>query len=302
MWKLRCDVVRVGIELTGKAYLPEAYAYQSYLINNGVSVELAPIHDLSSNNDLIITFMGFKKNQHKAEYRVIHEYHSLSTPPMARAKDSLKRYLNFKPNGRIFLNDKVERIMSFKDNIPCIYRDMGVNDDFISLKSKKISKQFDIVYAGSINRKGLLKTVIDISKLGYKIVLVGNLDNIDRSIYEKNGVTLSGELSRKEISNIYSLSNAGLNFTPDLYPYNIQTSTKTLEYLSAGLSLISNKYYWIESFSKAHNIKPIWLEDLNSNYKLGQYTCNFDPEWYRWSNVLNRSNFMDFVMSVYSKS
>jgi hypothetical protein len=294
--------MRVGIELTGKAYLPEAYAYKNYLSDNGVSVELAPIQDLSLNNDLIITFMGFKKNQHKAEYRVIHEYHSLSTPPMARAKDSLKRYLNFKPNGRIFLNDKVERIMSFKDNIPFIYRDMGVNDHFISLSDKKISKQFDIVYAGSINRKGLLKTVIDISKLGYKIVLVGKVNDIDRAIYEQYGITLTGELLPKEISSIFSLSRAGLNFTPNLYPYNIQTSTKTLEYLSAGLSLISNKYLWIESFSKAHNIKPIWLEGLNSNFELDQYTYNFDPEWYRWSNVLHRSNFMDFVESVYSKS
>jgi hypothetical protein len=58
-----------------------------------------------------------------------------------------------------------------------------------------------------------------------------------------------GPVSRDQLPEIYKNARFGLNYTPDIYPYNVQTSTKTLEYLASGLGVISNKYKWSEFFS-----------------------------------------------------
>lgn len=40
-----------------------------------------------------------------------------------------------------------------------------------------------------------------------------------------------GPVNRDQLPEIYKNARFGLNYTPDIYPYNVQTSTKTLEYL-----------------------------------------------------------------------
>ena len=59
------------------------------------------------------------------------------------------------------------------------------------------------------------------------------------------------KLDLNEIIKVFNITKCGLNFTPDIFPFNVQSSTKTIEYSAAGLGVISNRYIWAETFEKS---------------------------------------------------
>ena len=223
--------MKVGIGLKSQSYTPEAYAYEAYLKKKCVEVQLELEDDICPNNDINIFFMGFQplwqKNPGRA--KIIHEYQSLSTAPYAKLKDSVKRFINKKPSGRIFLNEIVRQELNFSDDIPYINRDMGVDSSLYQRPVK--DAEFDIVYAGSIEgRIGLIFEIIRLSNLGFRFLLIGDVSAENRAVLSTySNILLVGRVSRNELPNLYRKCKAGLNYTPDLYPFNIQTSTKTLE-------------------------------------------------------------------------
>ena len=149
--------MKVGVGLKKHAYTPEAYAYKKFLEQSNVEVQLAPEEDLCSDNDVNIYFMGLRpfwrrKASGAAE---VHEYQSLSVAPCPAFKDAVKKIVNGRPNGRIFLNEVVRESMGFASGVPYILRDMGV--DAALFQKPNACPDFDIVYSGSIaGRNGLL--------------------------------------------------------------------------------------------------------------------------------------------------
>lgn len=287
--------MKIGIPLSKSAYTPESYAYYEYLNNRGWDVQLD--YELDPDNDINIFFMGlrpfYKKYAGKA--KVIHEYQSLSTAPFARLKDTVKRYINEQPDGRIFLSSSVSDVYRFNDKIPFIYRDMGVSDIYFQIPS--LNPIYDVVYCGSIaNRYGIEKVFLSIATKGLKLAIIGDAPKefIEKFIIYKN-VTFLGRMDRFEIAEVYKNSRFGLNYTPDIYPFNIQTSTKTLEYLASGLTLISNKYYWIENFCKSIKYNPIYLNDFTLDDNLNSETLINNLKEYSWSGILDNSNFENFL-------
>lgn len=291
--------MKIGIPLSRYAYTPEAYAYENYLSNLGWEVQLDYL--LDPDNDINIQFMGvdpfWKKKEGKA--LIVHEYQSLSVPPYAFLKDFYKKSINKKPSARIFLNDIVSSKFNFKDEIPYIFRDMGVDEIFFQTPNN--IKLYDIVYCGSINRVGLLDCITKLAAIGYKIIIVGYATEVDKNKFSNfNNVTFYGPATRLEIADIYKNCRYGLNFTPDIFPFNVQTSTKTLEYIASGLAVISNKYEWSIKFSKKYNI--IWLDDffyqkefVTSNFRFD--ILHFKKE-YSWESILNASKFDSFLIDV----
>jgi hypothetical protein len=293
--------VNIGIPLSKNAYTPESYAYYEYLNNRGWDVQLD--YELDPDNDINIFFMGlrpfYKKYTGKA--KVIHEYQSLSIAPFARLKDTVKRYINEQPDGRIFLNSSVSDVYRFNDKIPFIYRDMGVSD--IYFQTPSLNPIYDVVYCGSIaNRYGIEKVFLSIAAKGLKLVIIGDASNDFREkfITYKNVIFL-GRRDRLEIAEVYRNSRFGLNYTPDIYPFNIQTSTKTLEYLASGLTLISNKYSWIEKFSNSIGNIPIWIDqlgNLDDNFLSHEFKEIDLIKEFNWSNTLDKSRFENFLYKV----
>lgn len=287
----------IGIPLSHAAYTPEAYAYEKYLKNLGHEVQLD--YDLDPNNDINIFFMGTRPFWKKNEGRAIeiHEYHSLSTPPYAQLRDFSKKIINKKPAGRIFLNNFIHQNLNFKDNIPYIFRDMGVDETLFQIPSK--NPLYDIIYCGSFSgRSGLIEVLLKLAK-SYKVVVVGKITEQEQTLLQMKNITLLGQVSRDQLPEIYRNARFGLNYTPDIYPFNIQTSTKTIEYLASGLQVISNRYLWAEDFFNTINYKPFWLDQLNSNMVLP----NNIPEMYsfKWSNLLNKIDFNGFIEQVVNK-
>lgn len=283
--------MKIGIPLSSFAYTPEAYAYAKYFKLNGHKVQLD--YHLDPNNDVNIYFMGLYPFWRRSEGKAIqiHEYQSLSTPPFANVKNFTKKIINKKPSGRIFLNKFVYNDLNFSDNIPYIYRDMGVDEALFQSKSK--NPLFDIVYCGSVSgRAGLIKTLLDLSNK-YTIVIVGEVSKNEKTLLQKTNIHMLGRVSRNELPEIYRNAHFGLNYTPDHYPFNIQTSTKTLEYLASGLHVISNRYKWAEDFFKTINYEPIWLDQIESKI----FPLNEIPSMhaYKWDIILNEVNLNNYI-------
>lgn len=296
--------MKVGIPLSKYAYTPEAYAYKKYLQELGHQVQLD--YELDHNNDVNIYFMGTRPFWKKKEGRAIeiHEYQSLSTPPYAHFKNFAKKIVNKQPNGRVFLNEFVHRDLSFSDNIPYIYRDMGVDEALFQNPSE--NPLYDIVYCGSIaGRNGLIEVLRRLAG-NYKVVVVGQVSDLERSTLKHENITILGRVERKDLPEIYRNSRFGLNFTPDLYPYNIQTSTKTLEYLASGLGVISNKYKWSEQFFNEIDYQPVWLEDFDFLKTIERSSRLIVPPpliyRYGWKNILSDSKFDVFLREILNEN
>ena len=94
--------MKVGIGLRPTLYLPEAFAYKNYLQSIGWTVALESEHDLPKALDIYIYFLGtssfltqINKNANIIE---VHDYASLSTPPLPKTKDFIKRWVNIQPS------------------------------------------------------------------------------------------------------------------------------------------------------------------------------------------------------------
>lgn len=293
--------MKVGISLMRGAYTPEAYAYEKYLMSKGVNVQLDYAESLCDDNDLNIFFMGLRVGGKKNKALEIHEYQSLSTAPFAKIKDYIKSTFNRKPQGRIFLNDIVKANLNFGyDQVPYICRDMGVDKSFYQKPS--INPDFDIIYSGSINgRPGLVEQMYKLAGDGFKIIVVGESTLGTRNIFSKFGrkVFFTGRVTREELPEIYRNCRAGLNFTPDIYPFNLQTSTKTLEYLASGLIVLTNRYKWSECFFSGQERHCIFLEQLNNMDDIKKQEEHFiGIENFEWNRILSNADLHGFIKRV----
>ncbi|WP_150539262.1 glycosyl transferase [Actinobacillus vicugnae] len=290
--------MKIGITLKRNAYTPEAFAYSDYLTKRNHLVQLDYEENLDPNNDINIYFLGirpFWKRYASQKAIEIHEYQSLSTPKCAKMKNFIKKYTNTKPQGRIFLNEIVKDELAFCDKLPYIYRDMGIDSALFQTPNPR--PEYDVVYAGSIiGRAGLIQSLVHLSS-SYKVVVVGEVDDETKRIFKSAGIYMTGKVNRTELPQIYANARFGLNYTPDVYPFNIQTSTKTLEYLASGLRLISNRYHWVEKFCKEIGYQPIWLEEINSNQlELAQEKNHpIDMSRFSWKAILDNCNFEKFL-------
>jgi hypothetical protein len=298
--------VNIGIGLKEGSYTPEAYAYAAYLEKKGWFVQLEKEEKLDNDLDAHIYFMGlrpfFLKGSTKKAVE-IHEYQSLSTPNWAKAKNFAKRVVNRRPAARIFLNDIVRDGFGFNDCVPYLLRDMGIDKSLFMEPCGKPA--FDLVYCGSINgRSGLIEELLRLAGIGLKLLVAGEVDKDVLSNFSSiSNVEFSGRVSREELPEIYRKARAGLNFTPDIYPFNIQTSTKTLEYLAAGLGVVSNRYFWAQNFSLEKNANFLWCEDLISKDVFDRFEFGFaDLADLEWGRLLDRSDFVGFLNFIYMGS
>jgi glycosyltransferase involved in cell wall biosynthesis len=269
---------------SGKASLPEIAAYIDYFRKfNILGIDSKSILGRInfSEYDIIWEFMGTYGYPYR-HAMVIHEYASMSVPPLPQVKNFIKKCINPKPNLRIFLNEEVKEGYNFNDGIDFCLRDMGINESFF-IKNAVI-KEYDMVYIGDVSRKRrldiFLKSFVNQTKMS--LCLIGSVDNkIYNNYKQQRNIIFAGKLSNNEVPNIASKATYGLNYIPDMYPYNKQTSTKLLEYLALDLKIISTDYEWVRSFENRF--------DCNF-YKIGQ-TMN-QSDFYRINNYCFKSGFM----------
>ena len=292
---------------TGKAFLPEIDAYVKYF-NKLEGFEAYDSQLLDENYsiddfDVIWEFKGFGgvRDVNKV---IVHDYASLSTGSFPKVKNNLKKWLNPKPNLRVFLNQAVRQGFNFNDDIEFCYRDMGIDERFLSVKSEE--KEYDFVYVGSICKgRGMDRFLAEFTRKPQgKLCLIGNVEDDIYNEYKHNkDLVFTGSVPYGEVPIIASKAVYGINYIPDKYPFNIQTSTKLLEYLALGLKVITTDYQWVRDFEKLHgcsfyklNLKQDGFDrDYIESY---DYKSNFAVENHLWDVVLENSGLKEKIRDI----
>lgn len=296
---------------SNKSYLPQIDASIDYFNGKELGFQLydsAELSDISlSEFDCLWEFMGFNMSK-KIDIPLIHEYASLSTGVFPRMKNKGKKWLNVKPDLRIYLNEYVSEGLGFNDKTDYVYRDMGVDDVFFNYKQS--SKTYDCVYIGSITKERGTPYLLDQFKFTCKnrsLLLIGKVsDEIYKNYSSCDNITFAGELPYKEVPQYASQAIYGINYMPNKYPYNLQTSTKLLEYLAMGLEVITTDYLWIHHFMRENKINFIMVnekldglekaikdhEGKSAEREMGTL------EKFKWKHVIEQSGLEEKLLNI----
>ncbi len=283
----------VGILSNKKSYLPEIIAYRNYFIKNNIKVIISEQELLLKKCDIIIMFCGFFLKKKLKNKFYIHDYSSLSTPPFCDAKDFIKKYFNFKPNLRIFNSKLIKDKMNYNDNVPFIIRSQGVLKKFFQKRSKKFT--YDFLYTGSIEaRKGLDKIFFKYLKLGFSILVIGNVSKAYKNKFSNfTKIKFLGPKKYIHIYKYYKMCNYGLNYIPNEFPYNAQYSTKFLEYSASKMQIVSNKTDFMNKISKKYKIKNVYDEDIRTVEELKKAKFqHVNMNNYEWNLVMKKSGIL----------
>jgi len=290
--------VKIGLIKNDKAFSPEIEGYLDFF--KPISQVQTAVYDnfkkADESSDVVIVFFGFIPFWVKHGSLVIAEYASLSIGRFSFVKNVLKRLLNIRGEYYIFLNEEVRKNLFFSSRVPYSLRGMGFVKDNCK-QSLNVKKEFDFVYCGSVGRSGVIEAILKIESLGFFIAVVGNT--------EKEGEVLSnvskniccfGKTSLKKSYEIMASARYGLNFTPDIFPYNIQDSTKVIEYCALGLGVVTNRYKWVNEFEERIGAKFMSFQAVDSYESVSNF--NFqqgDIENYSWDKVILKTDLMGFI-------
>lgn len=289
----------------GKAYMPEIGAYASYLNDSGeFKVDIVSEADkITDDYDIVWKVMGLdrKRNHNQA---LIHEYNSMTVGKNAKIKDFLKKLLNTKPDGRVFHNKEVHHVFNFKDNKPYIYRDMGINKQYF--KKYDVEKEYDFVYIGTMDPSRELHKMLEIFKKNsdLSIILIGTPNpELEKEYGDLPNVNFVGRIPYDDVPLYASKAHYGMNYIPDVFPFNKQTSTKMLEYCALNLKVVTTSYEWVNGLEKKENGKFYKLnKDLSNLTRESLEEFDFitpDLRHLEWSNLFERAELIPFIKTVY---
>lgn len=287
-----------------RAYLPEIDAYINYFnkTEGFKAYDSSKLKDFNLNEfDIVWEFKGFGGIKMRNQV-LVHEYASLSTGMFPLLKNKLKASINSKPDLRIFLNENVKAGFKFNDNIDYCYRDMGIDEKFIQVRNSY--KEYEFVYVGSIcKNRGIDKLLKGFTeKNNGKICLIGDIEDDIYHKYKNNrDIIFTGKIPYAEVPEIASKAIYGINYIPDKYPFNIQTSTKLLEYLALDLKVITTDYKWIRQFEKQHNCSFFKLDSLNLEFNIDkiekhEFKSNFKAEEFLWDNIIEKAGLKKMLL------
>lgn len=306
-------MIKLAILKPKFCYGPEIYALYKYLsefYSLQVFCEILDYDEFlkrQNNFDLVYKMMGFSPLIFNGiKIPEIHDYASLSTGKCMFLKNSMKSHFQKKPVYRTFLNKHVYGEFNFNDNVPYGLRDMAVDNSFYDYYDFDYeAKEYDFCYVGEISKeRGMDKFINFFENSNFKVLMIG--DNKLGASNSKN-INFSGRVENSIVPNLINKCRFAINFVPNLYPYNLQTSTKLLEYLSMGIPVISNKYKWVEDYVGNNNISLLFFNDFtffNKNFKESYNQLkkiNQGIYIKKWSEVFESSGLIDFILNYNGK-
>lgn len=236
------ELLRLGIFASPQAMLPEVSAYRAYFTSaegyhTQIFTDIARAR--SKEFDAVLVPFGFHPRL-RPRVVLIADYSSLSTGRMASSRDFLKRHLNPRPDIAIYQNSYVRSRLRVRST-QTVLRPMGF---FGELVEPRCDKEFDVVYAGTMSRPGVIEAINHLGALDLDIVVAGSPPPKGLA----RNVQYVGRLDIPDIYRLYARCTFGLNFVPPKRPYQFQASTKVIEYCASGLGVISNCYPWVNEF------------------------------------------------------
>ncbi|MEO5999039.1 MAG: hypothetical protein ABIN89_19855 [Chitinophagaceae bacterium] len=298
-------MLTIALIHSGKSFMPEITAYQSYFELMGMQATplIHPSQTEMEVFDVLWFFMGIQKHLSKKNKKkiVVHEYCSASTPPYAKLKDLVKKIINPTPDLRISLAYKHRGTVFPIDNIPLITRRQGVHDCFF--ERVIYPKEYDFIYAGSAltsrkTDKWLQAFVLKFPSASF--LLVGKHEpHVMKQFQSNTNIHFKRPVPIPSLRTLLATAHYAINYVPNAYPFNIQPSTKLLEYCAAGCNVISNRYRWVNEFSQNMNAGIYFIDDQFDNLsakKLEQF--NFatpDMLTYKWATVFEEMHLQKYL-------
>lgn len=294
--------MKILFQNKGTASLPEIKAYIAYLnqdpafeaYDEGLLADDYKLDDF----DTIWEFKGLLGKKPEKQM-LVHEYASLSTGQFPFVKNWLKKQLNPKPDLRIFLNENVHAGFPFKDGIDYTYRDMGIDEQFINVP--QVQKEYDFVYVGAVSKLREIETFLrSFTKLKPgKLLVIGKIedDEIWQEFKDESDIEFTGQVPYKDVPLLASKGIYGVNYMPDKYPYNEQTSTKLMEYLAMDLKVITTNYKWANDFQQKHGCKLYTLDRMEDFSLDGladfEFVNHFQAADYMWDKVFEKAQIKE---------
>ena len=285
------------------AFLPEIVAYERFFSARGISSEVIGRRHLQRiKPDVAWHFMGVDRMKDSPARITIHEYTSASVRPLAGLKDRYKRVFNTKPDYRLFLNKYVENALGFTDNIPSGIRDMGIPEDWLQQPSSA-PKEYDFIYTGEWKNRRihqLLEIFATGSLQGHSLLVVSkDLAEIRHQYESSSNIHFKGPVLHEQIREWILQARFGINFIPDIPPFNHQTSTKLLEYAACGVPVITTDYEWVRHFQQTYGGKFYFLAKDVSNFtwdKVQSFDYGFpDMQPLTWEKQITGSGIPGFL-------
>ncbi|MCF8443173.1 MAG: glycosyltransferase [Saprospiraceae bacterium] len=295
---------KIALIHSGLAYAPEIGVYKHFLEREGYFVQLFKEANESDLKlfDVEWHFMGMDMSQRSINRLKIHEYVSLSVPPFPKWKDCIKKIFNSNPDLRIFGSEFIEKELGFKDSVPVRFRDAGVSPVFFQ-KSKNIIPEFDFVYIGTTDKtrkiEKLLSFIVD-NMTNNRLLIIGTPPiGLPTRIVRHPAISFTGRINYEEVPSWLHKSRFGINYIPDIYPYNQQRPLKLLEYCAAGLPIITTDYDWVNEFEKNRNGNFFKLQQNFNNFNIQsiesfQYHSP-DVSDFTWGNILRESKILEWL-------
>ena len=254
----------------GHSYLPELEAYTAHLRPWGHEVCTHQNASTVPADARVVWWMcgRVRATEHHrfAQAFQVHEYASASVPPCAWAKDQIKRWTQPKPDYRLFQNEWVRQRLSFADDVPWEFREMGVSSTFLTQPQPDDAAEFDMVYLGDMVRlRHFLPVFEGLEQAGMRTLLIGSMPApLQRQFQAFKHITVTGKVAHHEVPAQLRRARCALNLVPDQIPYSEQTSTKLLEYCAIGLPVISTDYRWVRNFAASNKAAIAYLPDQTS--------------------------------------
>lgn len=254
-----------------QSFLPEVRAYEDYFSKRGVQCEIVKEQSLPLlRPDVAWYFMGSNTGR-LANAIIIHEYTSASVAPFAGMKNVVKKWLNVKPDYRLFLNDFVRESFDFKDGVPHGLRDMGIPADWLQ-QTTAARKADSFIYTGEWKGRNIEQLLQVFSRGALQgqplVILSKEYELLQEKYREHSNIRFKGPASAEEVRRHVSEAAFAINFIPDKVPFNRQTSTKLLEYAACKTPIITTDYAWVRQFQQKHGGDFFYLQPDLSNFTL----------------------------------
>lgn len=241
----------------------------------------------------------------KASNRIkIHDYGSVSIPPLARLKDWVKQSITVAPDLRIVANAFIAHQLGFTDKGPTlIVRNNGVDPQLLQPPTTIDPKANRFLYVGSMIPQRQLAPFLQhfaTHLTTCELHLVGTPSNqLYQQFHSYPNIVFIGKKNYWEMASLLQQASFGVNYIPDRYPFNQQISTKLLEYCAANLKIITTNYDWVRQFEQANGGHFFKLASDCSNLTLDQIqTFDFKTPKANissWDEVIESSGIWRFI-------
>lgn len=265
-------VMTIALVHQHKAFLPVIDGYTHFFNGLGIRCEAVTPRELKGlEHQVEWHFMGIDRTARQPGIYKIHEYQSPSTPPFRTLKDLGKRWLNTRPDLRIYQNAYVQQCIGLHDAVPFCFQDMGLAEEWLIPATTLYKKEFDFIYVGELSPKRAPQVLLDRftrdDMRDHTLLLLSrNYAHWQSQYKDYRNIVFKGPVSPEEVIAYMLRSRFGLNYMPDIEPYNQLTSTKFLEYAACDLPIISTDYDWVRNFQRDHGGKYLLvspnLQDL----------------------------------------